>query len=108
MQNLNMEQKFCQSCGMPLNEEVLGTNADGSKNGDYCIYCFKDGAFTMECTMDEMIEHCSQFIDEVNKNLPSPMTREEYIGQLKVYFPRLKRWRESLAATDKVSPSQCE
>ena len=27
-----MEQKFCQSCGMPLSEEVLGTNADGSKN----------------------------------------------------------------------------
>ena len=23
--------KFCQSCGMPLSPEVLGTNADGSK-----------------------------------------------------------------------------
>ena len=23
-----MDQKFCQSCGMPLTEEVLGTNAD--------------------------------------------------------------------------------
>jgi len=30
-----MEQKFCQSCGMPLTSEVLGTNADGSKNEDY-------------------------------------------------------------------------
>lgn len=30
-----MEQKFCQSCGMPLTEEILGTNADGSKNQDY-------------------------------------------------------------------------
>jgi len=27
-----MEMKFCQSCGMPLTEDVLGTNADGSKN----------------------------------------------------------------------------
>lgn len=26
-----MEQKFCQSCGMPLNPEVLGTEKDGSK-----------------------------------------------------------------------------
>ncbi|MBR6920026.1 MAG: zinc ribbon domain-containing protein, partial [Bacteroidales bacterium] len=51
-----MEQKFCQSCGMPLTEEMLGTNADGSKNGDYCSYCYKDGAFTNDCTMDEMIE----------------------------------------------------
>ena len=29
-----MEQKFCQSCGMPLTSEILGTNADGSKNED--------------------------------------------------------------------------
>ena len=41
-----MEMKFCQSCGMPLTDEVLGTNADGSKNEEYCIYCYKDGAFT--------------------------------------------------------------
>ncbi|MBQ7533378.1 MAG: hypothetical protein IJT45_06775 [Bacteroidales bacterium] len=27
-----MKQKFCQSCGMPLTDDVLGTNADGTKN----------------------------------------------------------------------------
>lgn len=26
-----MEQKFCQSCGMPLTQEILGNNADGFK-----------------------------------------------------------------------------
>ena len=36
-------QKFCQSCAMPMTDEQFGTNADGSKNEDYCIYCFKDG-----------------------------------------------------------------
>lgn len=81
---------------MPLNEEILGTNADGRRNEDYCIYCYKDGRFLQECTMEEMIEHCSQFVDEVNKHLTSPLTREEYTGQLKMNFPRLKRWRESL------------
>ena len=91
-----MEQKFCQSCGMPLTDEILGTNADGTKNGDYCIYCYKDGKFLQDCTMDEMIEHCAQFVDEVNKNLPRPMTKEEYIGQMKTYFPHLKRWRKEL------------
>ena len=44
-----MEQKFCQSCGMPLTEDILGTNADGSKNEDYCMYCYKDGKFLQEC-----------------------------------------------------------
>ena len=86
--------KFCQSCGMPLNDAILGTNADGSKNEDYCMYCYQDGKFTLDCSMDEMIVHCAQFIDEVNKNLPQPITKEEYIARMKTYFPQLKRWRE--------------
>ena len=36
------------------------------------------------------------FVDEVNKGLPQPITREEYIGQMKMYFPHLKRWRKEL------------
>lgn len=36
-----MEMKFCQSCGMPLTNEILGTNSDGSPNEEYGIYCYK-------------------------------------------------------------------
>ena len=86
--------RFCQSCGMPLNDENHGTNADGSKNEDYCIYCYKDGKFTNDCTMEEMIEFCSQFVDEVNKEMPKPMTKEEYKVMLKQVFPLLKRWKK--------------
>ena len=102
--------KICQSCGMPLTDDVLGTNADGSKNEDYCMYCYRDGKFLQECTMDEMIEHCAQFFAEqsgkaervgaVNEGLPSPITKEEYIGQMKMYFPQLKRWRKTLTVND--------
>ena len=35
---MEKEVKFCQSCGMPLTNDVLGTNADGSKNEEYCMY----------------------------------------------------------------------
>ena len=42
---MEKEMKFCQSCGMPLTDDVLGTNADGSKNEEYCMYCYKDGKF---------------------------------------------------------------
>ena len=53
-------EKFCQSCAMPLTVEAhFGTNADGTKNEEYCIYCYKDGAFTSEMTMEEMIESVS-------------------------------------------------
>ncbi len=86
--------QFCQSCGMPLtSEEDCGTNADGSINYDYCKYCYADGHFLQEMTMDQMIEHCAQFVDEVNKNMPKPMTRDEYKQMMYGFFPMLKRWR---------------
>jgi hypothetical protein len=39
---------FCQSCGMPLSKDPLGggTNADGSRNTEYCSHCYKSGCFT--------------------------------------------------------------
>ena len=95
-----MEQRFCQSCGMPLTEDVLGTNADGSKNEDYCMYCYKDGKFLQDCTMEEMIEHCAQFVNAVNEGLEKPITKEEYIGMMKTYFPQLKRWRQTLIVSN--------
>ncbi|KXT40688.1 hypothetical protein HMPREF2531_05235 [Bacteroides intestinalis] len=42
-----MEEMYCQSCGMPLVKvEDFATNKDGTPMSEYCIYCFKDGAFT--------------------------------------------------------------
>ena len=87
--------QFCQSCGMPLTKnEDCGTNADGNTNFDYCQYCYKEGQFLQDCTMDEMIEHCAQFVDEVNKQMPQPMTKEEYKQMMRGFFPMLKRWRK--------------
>ena len=97
---MEKEMSFCQSCGMPLTEDVLGTNADGSKNEDYCMYCYMDGKFLQDCTMDEMIEPCAQFVGAVNEGLEKPITKEEYIGQMKQYFPQLKRWRKTLTIAD--------
>ena len=92
--------KFYQSCGMPLTDEVLGTNADSSKNEEYCIYCYKDGKFLQECTMDEMIEHCAQFVGDFNEGSGMQLSKEEAIGQMKMYFPHLKRWRKALTIAD--------
>lgn len=88
-----MEQKFCQSCGMPLTEEIFGTNANGSKNHEYCIYCYKDGAFTGDFTMEQMAEYCSMFVEEYNKNTGKSLTACEYKQELLKFFPTLKRWR---------------
>lgn len=89
---MDKEKHFCQSCGMPLTDEILGTNADGSKSEEYCIYCFKDGAFTGDFTMEEMIDFCSQFVEQYNKDSGQNLTQDEYKAMLRQYYPNLKRW----------------
>lgn len=86
----NMENtKFCQSCAMPLTQaEDYATNKDGSKNEDYCQYCYKDGAFTADCSMDEMIEFCVPHMAGANTGLTEAQART----QMQEFFPKLKRW----------------
>lgn len=86
-----IRQKICQSCAMPLTEEAqFGTNADGSKNEEYCLYCFKDGAFTSEETMEEMIELCIPHVLEAQV-YPDADTARAAMGE---FFPTLKRWQK--------------
>ena len=91
-----MEQKFCQSCGMPLADSDKGTNIDGSLNEDYCNYCYKDGKFAMEMTMEQMVDHCAQFTDEINKWSGENMTVEEAKEIMRQFYPTLKRWKNRL------------
>lgn len=86
-----MEMKFCQSCGMPLEDPKLyGTEKDKSKNEEYCSYCYQDGAFTADCTMDEMIDFCVQPMVDANPG----MTREKAQEMMRQWFPGLKRWKK--------------
>ncbi len=86
--------QFCQSCGMPLTEDAIcGANADGSINFNYCKHCYAGGKFTHECTMNEMIEHCAQFVDVYNANTGQAITREQYKQTMLTFFPMLKRWK---------------
>lgn len=86
--------QFCQSCGMPLTQDAdCGCEADGRPNFDYCRYCYKEGAFTGDYTMEGMAECCSQFVDHYNKESGQRLTREAYKEMLLGFYPRLKRWR---------------
>ena len=77
------DMDICQSCAMPLySDDVYGTNADGSKNKDYCKYCYENGEFTSDVSMDEMLE-CHPDMD-----------KDEATSMMKEVFPQLKRWSE--------------
>lgn len=85
---VEMKNKICQSCGMPIiSEDQLGTNSDGSINEDYCKYCYKNGEFIDKVTMEEYIEMCSKYGSQAG------MTNEVMKEYCKKLFPTLKRWK---------------
>ncbi len=85
-----MNTKVCQSYAMPLtSDDLFGKNADGSKNEDYCKYCFDNGVFTTDTTMEEMIAMCAPHVVKSNPD----MSEEEAVIMLRQYLPTLKRWQ---------------
>lgn len=85
-----MEKFICQSCGMPMiKNSDFGSNSDGSMNADYCKYCFANGNFCEEQTLEEKIELCIPF--EINgKDIPDEAAARKYLSD---FLPTLKRWR---------------
>lgn len=75
---------ICQSCGMPLSDEVLAQDSDGAFNEAYCKWCWEDGGYTEQCSMEEMIEHCIP-------HMPGdPEAARTYLRGL---LPTLERWK---------------
>lgn len=85
-----MEEKLCQCCGMPLGkrEEMLGRNHYGSKNEDYCKYCFEQGEISFKGTMEDMIKISIPFMttEEIG------MSEEEARANLEALLPQLTYW----------------
>lgn len=88
-----MEEKYCQSCGMPMGDtdEMYGTEKDGSKSKDYCQYCYDKGEFLSQGTMNEFIEGCIPFMLESCKEMTADQARD----MMKQQFPQLKRWKQA-------------
>lgn len=82
-----MEYTICQSCGMPLHQlNEFGTDKKGFRIKDYCEYCYKNGQFTSDSTIDEMIELCAKYMTDIPQN--------EAIEHLRRKLPTLKRWAQ--------------
>jgi len=83
-----MDQKTCQSCGMPMVEDKdFGTNADISKNEDYCTYCYQNGSFNWpDATLEQMIDKLAEMSDKMG------MKEEDARKMAQENLPKLKRW----------------
>ena len=75
---------------MPISSvDQLGKNKDGSINKDYCKYCYDNGEFIDNVSMEKYIEMCSQF------GAQAGMTNDEMKEFCTKLFPTLKRWKKN-------------
>ena len=80
------QKLICQCCGMPLEDEIIGRNEDGSLNENYCKWCFADGTYTYS-DMDDLIEVC------VRNMVNEDFTEEQVRAYLKQMLPSLDYWK---------------
>ena len=78
--------KLLSKCGMPLEDQVMSREADGSLNEEYCQWCYADGQFvytSIEQLIDFLVEHMS------NEHWPKDQIRAYLQGML----PTLQYWK---------------
>ena len=80
------QKLICQCCGMPLEDEIIGRNHDGTLNEDYCKWCYADGTYTYS-DMDELIDVCVTHM--VNENFSEEQAR----AYMKQKLPLLDYWK---------------
>lgn len=79
-------QLICQCCGMPLEDEIIGREMDGTLNEDYCKWCYADGTYTYS-NMDDLIDVCVKHM--VNENFSEEQARS-YMREM---LPKLDYWK---------------
>jgi hypothetical protein len=86
---MHMKGAVCQSCGMPMQKESdFGTNSSGSRNKEYCRFCFRKGKFSDEgITMKGKIRKNI----EIAKRMGMPEGKARELAESTI--PRLKRWK---------------
>lgn len=83
------KNQFCQSCGLPFNEEhvhFIAKEKDGS-DSIYCTFCYADGGFTNpNATVSEMVEIG---VSALAEKMDEATAREQLSG----FIPTLSRWQ---------------
>lgn len=73
---------------MPIDNPALrGTEKGGSRSGEYCLYCYRDGAFVSpDITLEEMKLR-------VREEMGKRKIDESVIVRAVEILPHLKRWK---------------
>ena len=77
---------ICHCCGMPLEDDIIGRNQDGTLNEDYCKWCYADGTYTYS-DMDELIDVC------IPHMVKEGFSEEQARAYMKEMLPKLDYWK---------------
>ena len=80
------QKLFCQCCGMPLEDKIIGKDKDGTPNESYCKWCYADGTYTYS-NMDELINVC------IPHMVSESFSEEQARAYLKQMLPQLDYWK---------------
>ena len=78
---------FCQCCGMPLEDEYISKETDGTFNDEFCKWCYSEGKFVYT-SIDELVD----FLMEHSAN--KQLTEEENRSYFKNALSKLNHWKE--------------
>ena len=84
---------ICQCCGMPLEDEIIGRNKDGSLNEEYCKWCYADGTYTYN-DMDDLINVCIPHMVKEGFN------EEQARTYMRNMLPNLDYWKRHKELSD--------
>lgn len=77
---------ICQCCGMPLEDTIISREQDGTRNEEYCKWCYADGTFTYS-DMDDLIDVC------VPHMASQGFSEEQARSYMKEMLPKLDYWK---------------
>ena len=80
------EKLICQCCGMPLEDDIIGRDKDGTPNEHYCQWCYADGTYTYS-NMDDLIDV------SVRHMVAEGFSEEQARNYLKQTLPNLDYWK---------------
>lgn len=81
------QQLICQCCGMPLDDVTISREPDGTRNENYCKWCYTDGKFVYSS-----IEELTDFLAEHMANAAYPP--EQVRAYLAEHLPKLDHWKK--------------
>ncbi len=77
----------CDSCGMPLNDDTRGTEADGKASEIYCSACYVKGTFTLPDGPIEAVQ--AKAIEAIVKQGVPPLAARKLTENI----AELARWK---------------